>query len=43
MNIDTFLFAGALICFSLGTFGVPAKVSWTPLGLALCVLTVLIP
>jgi hypothetical protein len=31
----------AFICFLLDTFGVKARVAWTPLGLALWVLSML--
>lgn len=41
--MDTWLFIGAAVCFGLDSLRVPARVvSWTPLGLLLCVLTVLL-
>jgi len=33
MNINTFFFLAAAICFALGTFGVQARISWVPAGL----------
>lgn len=34
LTLGTFLLVAALICFLLATFGVPAKINLTALGLA---------
>jgi hypothetical protein len=42
INIHTFLMVAAFVCFMLAAFGVSSKVQFTPLGLALWVLSILI-
>lgn len=42
ITINVSLLVLAFICFILGAFNVPSRVSWTPLGLALWVLTLII-
>jgi hypothetical protein len=39
ITISVSLLVLAFICFLLDTFGVKARVAWTPLGLALWVLS----
>jgi hypothetical protein len=41
MTLSTLLLILALICFLLAVFNVP-RVNWTPLGLALWVLSILL-
>lgn len=42
MSLHLLLYIAALICFLLATFGVQAKINLVALGLALCVLTLII-
>ena len=42
MSLDLLLYIAALICFLLATFGVQTRVNLVALGLALCVLTLII-
>lgn len=42
ITIDLALFVAALVCFLLAAFNVPTRVNTVALGLAFCVLTVLV-
>ena len=42
MSLTLLLLVLALVCFGLGAAGVPSRVGWTPLGLALWVLSLII-
>lgn len=42
MSVDLLLYLGALVCFLLATFGVQSKINLVALGLALCVLSLIV-
>ena len=42
LTVSVALLVLALVCFVLGAAGVSSRVSWTPLGLALWVLSMLV-
>ena len=42
LSLSTILLIGAFICFVLGAVGVPARINWVALGLALWVLVLIV-
>jgi len=42
MTIQLLIVIAAVVCFALGAFGVPSRVSWTPLGLLFLTLALLV-
>ena len=41
-TIQALITLAALVCFALGAFGVPSRVSWTPLGLLFLTIALLV-